>query len=93
MTIGNDNQHWAQQGERGSFFLMKFIAILTRILGRRLITPILYGIVLYFFVTGRVARSSIREYQDNLARWSGRPDLQASTRRIFRQFMAIADSL
>ena len=46
-------KHWAQQGERGSFFLMKTIAVLTRTLGRTLITPILYGIVLYFFVTGR----------------------------------------
>ncbi len=53
----------------------------------------LYGVVLYFFVSGRVARNSIREYQNNLAQWSDRPDLQASTMRVFRQFMAFADSL
>lgn len=93
MTTDNNNKHWAQQGERGSFFLMKCIAILTRLFGRTLITPVLYGIVLYFFVTGRVARNSIREYQDNLARWSDRADLEASSIRIFHQFMAFADSL
>ncbi len=93
MTTDNNNKHWAQQGERGSFFLMKCIAILTRLFGRTLVTPVLYGIVLYFFVTGRVARNSIREYQDNLARWSDRADLEASSIRIFHQFMAFADSL
>jgi predicted LPLAT superfamily acyltransferase len=72
---------------------MKLIAVLTRLLGRTLITPVLYGVVLYFFVTGRVARNSIREYQDNLAQWSGRADLQASSMRVFRQFMSFSDSL
>ena len=93
MTADHDNQHWAQQSERGSFFLMKFIVVLTRILGRRLITPVLYGIVLYFFVTGRVARNSIREYQNNLAQWSARPELQATTLGVFKQFMAFSDNL
>ena len=93
MSTDNNNRHWAQQSERGSFFLMKFIAVLTRLLGRTLITPVLYGIVLYFFITGRVARNSIREYQDHLAQWSGRADLKASSMQIFRQFMAFADSL
>ena len=87
------DKHWAQQGERGSFFLMKTIAVLTRVLGRTLITPILYGIVLYFFVTGRVARNSIREYQNNLARWSGRTELKSSSMQVFRLFLTFADSL
>ena len=87
------DKHWAQQGERGSFFLMKTIAVLTRVLGRTLITPILYGIVLYFFATGRVARNSIREYQNNLARWSGRTELKSSSMQVFRLFLTFADSL
>lgn len=86
-------EHWAGQRERGSFLLMKFTAGAVRLLGRRALSPLLYGIVLYFFLFGRQARQSIWQYQANLAAWSGRSELQPSRRAVFRQFMAFADSL
>lgn len=86
-------QHWARQRERGSFILMKFTVGMTRLLGRRPIAPLIYLIVLYFFVFGRQARHSIRHYQANLAAWSGRSELRPSRRAVFRQFMAFADTL
>ena len=49
----NDKQHWAAQRERGSFWLMKLTAISLRVLGRRVMAPVLYGTVLYFFIFGR----------------------------------------
>jgi predicted LPLAT superfamily acyltransferase len=90
---GQKVEHWAGQRERGSFLLMKFTAGAVRLLGRRLLSPLLYGIVLYFFLFGRQARQSIWQYQANLAAWSGRSQLQPSRRAVFRQFMAFADSL
>lgn len=86
-------QHWAKQQERGSYWLMKFTAIATRLLGRRLMTPLIYLIVCYFFITGRKARNSAREYQQKLALWSGNSELLPSTRRIFKQFMSFAEAL
>nr|WP_298111225.1 glycosyl transferase [uncultured Pseudomonas sp.] len=86
-------QHWAWQRERGSFILMKFTVGMTRLLGRRPIAPLIYLIVLYFFVFGRQARRSIWHYQANLAAWSGRNELRPSRRAVFRQFMAFADTL
>ncbi|HSC84096.1 MAG TPA: glycosyl transferase [Pseudomonas sp.] len=86
-------EHWAGQRERGSFLLMKLTAGAVRLLGRRLLSPLLYAIVLYFFLFGRQARRSIRQYQGNLARWSGRSELQPTRRSVFRQFMSFADSL
>lgn len=88
-----NNAHWARQGERGSYALMKLTAVLARLLGRRLISPLIHAIVLYFFVFGARARRSIWQYQANLAAWSGRTELQPSRRSVFRQFMAFADSL
>ena len=93
MNQHSGNQHWAGQAERGSFFLMKFTAVAVRLLGRRLLSPLLYAIVLYFFIFGRQARLSIWQYQRNLAQWSGRSELQPSRRRVFRQFMSFADTL
>lgn len=83
--------HWATQRERGSLVLMRFTAWLARCCGRRLLSPLLHLIVGYFFLTGRRARRSIRDYQARLAAWSGRPELAPSTRRVFAQFMAYAD--
>ena len=93
MAVDNNKKHWAAQSERGSFLLMKMVAVLIRVLGRTLMTPVLYGVVLYFYLTGAVARRSIAEYQNNLSTWAERPELRASSKQIFRQFMAFADSL
>ncbi|MGO2450586.1 LpxL/LpxP family acyltransferase [Pseudomonas taetrolens] len=91
--MSEPQQHWADHKERGSFWLMKFTAFGIKLLGRRLLTPVLYGIVLYFFVFGRRARHSIRDYQQHLADWSGRSSLRPTQWRIFSQFMAFADAL
>ena len=47
--------HWANQRERGSFALMKLTVGVVRLLGRRAMTPLLYLIVLYFYLFGRNA--------------------------------------
>ena len=90
---GVQEPHWAAQKERGSFALMKLTALALRHLGRRPMTPVLYLIVLYFFVFGRRARRNVRQYQTYLSGWSGRDELRPTTRRVFGQFMAFADSL
>lgn len=85
--------HWATQRERGNLLLMRLTAWLVRRCGRRLLSPLLHLIVLYFFLTGRRARHSIRKYQARLAAWSGRAELRPTSRRVFAQFMAYADCM
>jgi len=89
----SEQKHWADHQERGSFWLMKLTALAVKLLGRRLLSPILYGIVLYFFVFGKRARHSVWEYQRRLAASSGLASLQPSLRTVFGQFMAFADAL
>ena len=91
--MSEGNKHWADRQERGSYWLMKFTAAAAKLLGRRLLSPLLYGIVLYFFMFGRTARHSAWQYQQRLAEWSGRDELRPSQRKVFGQFMAFADSL
>ncbi|WP_417661816.1 glycosyl transferase [Pseudomonas sp.] len=92
MNQANKHQHWAAQQERGSLLLMKFTVSAARLLGRKLIGPLLYLIVLYFFVFGAKARRSIAEYQQNLMFWSGKT-AAPTQRSVFAQFMAFADAL
>ncbi|MCQ4320585.1 glycosyl transferase [Stutzerimonas stutzeri] len=85
--------HWAAHRERGSFVLMKLTASAVRLLGRRAMAPLLYLIVLYFYLFGRSARQSAWAYQRHLADWSGRGELVPSWRSVYRQFMGFADAL
>jgi predicted LPLAT superfamily acyltransferase len=85
--------HWAAQKERGSFFGIKLTAIAVRVLGRRLVTPVIRLIVLYFFVTGRAARRNVAEYQARLAAWSGRADLFPRSRAVFAQYLAFGECM
>lgn len=91
--MSENTRHWADRQERGSFWLMKLTAFAAKVLGRRMLSPLLYGIVLYFFVFGRAARQSIWQYQQRLADWSGRDELRPSHKKVFSQFMAFADAL
>ncbi|MGH8380508.1 glycosyl transferase [Pseudomonas sp.] len=91
--MNSREQHWASHEERGSFWLMKLTASGVKLLGRRLLSPLLYGIVLYFFLFGRKARHSAWEYQQRLADWSGQATLRPSHWKVFGQFMAFADAL
>ena len=91
--MSDSTKHWADREERGSYWLMKLTAVAAKVLGRRLLSPVLYGIVLYFFLFGRTARQSAWQYQQRLAEWSGRDELRPTHKKVFGQFMAFADSL
>ncbi|WP_191489866.1 glycosyl transferase [Pseudomonas sp. FEN] len=91
--MSDAQKHWADQQERGSFWLMKLTAFGVKVLGRRVLSPLLHGIVLYFFLFGRSARQSAWHYQQHLADWSGQSALRPTRMKVFRQFMAFADSL
>src|SRR3546814_17111675 len=72
MSLETDKQHWADRQERGSFWLMNLTAFAAKVLGRRLLSPLLYGIVLSFFIFVRSARQAAWQYQPRLAAWHGR---------------------
>ena len=91
--MSDAQKHWADRQERGSFWLMKLTAFGVKVLGRRVLSPVLHGIVLYFFLFGRSARQSAWHYQQRLADWSGQSHLRPTRMNVFRQFMAFADSL
>ncbi len=85
--------HWAERREQGSYRLMKLTATAVRLLGRRAMAPLLYLIVLYYYLCVPSARRSAHEYQQRLAAWSGQATLAPTTASVFRQFMAFADAM
>lgn len=85
--------HWTAQKERGSFLGLKLTAIAVRLLGRGLATPVIWLVVLYFYVTGRTTRRNVADYQRRLAAWSGRTDLFPRRRAAFAQYRAFGDCM
>ena len=87
-----DDTHWAQQSERGSPLLMRLTAWAIRHMGRRALAPIVWLIVLYFYLTGRQARTSIAQYQARLRRC--RPEVSLPPYApVYRQFLAFSVAL
>ncbi|MET0935804.1 MAG: glycosyl transferase [Luteibacter sp.] len=91
--VAGASAHWASRKERGSFLGMKLTAIAVRVLGRRPVTPVIYLIVLYFFVTGRRTRRCVADYQRRLAAWSGRSGLFPRARPVFAQYLAFGECM
>ena len=91
--MSESREHWADHKERGSFRLMQLTAFGIKLLGRRVLSPVLYAIVLYFFLFGKRARRSSWLYQQRLADWSGRNELRPTRWRVFGQYTAFADAL
>jgi predicted LPLAT superfamily acyltransferase len=85
--------HWSAQKERGSFLGLKLTALAVRLLGRGPVTPVIWLVVFYFFVTGRSARHNVVEYQRRLAAWSGRTDLFPRRRAALAQYRAFGDCM
>jgi len=53
---------WAQVRERGSDFWLSILVMMYRVLGRSFCRLVLYPVVFFFFITGRVAREASRDY-------------------------------
>lgn len=91
--MSEPSQHWADHQERGSFWLMKLTAALVRLLGRRVLSPLIHVIVAYFFLFGRRARRSAWQYQQRLRQWNAGQTPAPGSWQVFRQFMAFAEAL
>ncbi|MBE9519747.1 MAG: lipid A biosynthesis acyltransferase, partial [Proteobacteria bacterium] len=63
-------EHWSNQKERGSPFLVRFIFLVAMKLGRKITRILLYPITFYFLVAAPIQRRASREYFSRL--WNRR---------------------
>jgi len=76
---------WTRRPERGSLFLVRFMAWLSLRAGRGPSRVLVRAIAVYFFATGRAARRSSRQF---LERVLGRAPTLAEQYRVFFRFAA-----
>lgn len=70
--VAESRQHWSLLAERGGVLGLRIVFVVYRLLGRRVAGFLLYPIVVYFFLTGRTARSASMAYLRRVHRRSGR---------------------
>lgn len=90
----NSIQHWAKQQERGSKSALWITRHLVSYCPAWLLIPIVYLVVIYFYLTAPTARRSVAHYQQLLVQTF--PDLALTLRlkgSVFRQFYAFAISI
>lgn len=101
----NDSQqksptHWSQLRERGSSLGLGIMFFLFKLPGRAFFSAALYPVMLYFFLTNRIARNASLEflrqvyhYAPDQSPWQKRPGLKQSFANFLSFGQAIADKL
>lgn len=84
------SHHWAEIDERGMYFGMRFLGMVYRIAGRRVCLAIMLPVIVYFYLTGGIARRASRDFLVRSAQHGG---TVAPTRwNSFRHFLGFGES-
>jgi predicted LPLAT superfamily acyltransferase len=67
------SSHWADMGERGLYWGIRFLGLTYRLAGRRVCLTVMAPIILYFFLTGRKAREASMDFLGRVARVRDEP--------------------
>ncbi|MGH8217228.1 MAG: glycosyl transferase [Steroidobacteraceae bacterium] len=84
---------WATTRERGALLAMRLMMLGLRLMSRRLATPIVQAVTLYFFVFGRRTRQASLEYLRRIAREAPESGLAPTRRWAYRHFVAFAQAI
>ncbi len=92
------DQHWAQQQERGAYWGLVLMFWLYRVGGRPLFGAVLYPVMAYFFLFGKVARTASlaflqRAYRTGKSALTTEPGYWTSFRHMLAFGHAILDKL
>jgi len=86
-------QHWAHQAERGSLLWMRVGFGAVRLLGRRMLAPIVWLVTLYFYLSRRNARRAIAEYQRRLQHSAAPDAVLPRLFPVYRQYLKFGEAL
>lgn len=87
MSSNSNAMHWTARRERGSAYLIRFIAWLALVSGRRVTRVLLYPITLYFLIFAPLPRRCSKQYLDRAL------DRRATWRDVFRHFHCFAGTI
>ncbi len=86
-------QYWYAQREAGAFWGMRFTFAVLNLIGRKGVAPLVYLVVMYFFVFGKKARAASLDYLTHVAQYSPATGLQPTLWTSFRHFLGFAGAI
>lgn len=89
-----NHTHWSQLEERGTYLGIRVLFGIYNLLGRIVLIPVLYPVVLYFFLFSTLARKSSMAYLNrSLNQDNSKPQIRITLWHSFHHFMAFAQSI
>lgn len=86
-------KHWANIQEQGSYWGMRLVLFMQRMLGRRLCFLLMLPVTLFYFLISRHARLASLDYLQRLSRYYPHLSLQANHSTSFRHFLAFTAAI
>jgi len=64
----SEGKHWSKAQERGTYFGMKTLLVIYKLLGRNVLSVILYPVIVYLYFTGKEGRLASKQYLNKVAK-------------------------
>jgi len=64
----NERKHWSKMQERGTYFGMQLLLVVYRIFGRKILSVILYPVVVYLYFSGGSSKRASTEYFQRISK-------------------------
>ena len=96
MSPTQPNKAWSAQNERGgqmAYWGMKLMLRAYAVGGRPLFALILYPVLAWFFIFGRLSRQASQQYLHKLAQFAPQLHLRATYWLSWRHFLSFADTI
>ncbi|ASM56117.1 acyltransferase [Pseudoalteromonas nigrifaciens] len=84
-------KHWSKMQERGNYLGIQTLLFTHKILGRKGLWLILFPVVVYLFITGRIARAASKQFLQQVNLYTGTGQ-SVTLRQQLKHFCSFADS-
>lgn len=82
----NERKHWSKMQERGTYFGMQVLLFVYRIFGRKILSVILYPVVVYLYFSGGASKQASSEYLQKVSKikqWSKPVDYRTGIKHFY----------
>lgn len=81
-------RHWSNMNEKGGLISLKLMLLCYRVLGKKLTYLVMYPVMVYYYMTSRIARQASKQYLTYL-----RQRTQTKQPHSFRHFMSFGQAI
>lgn len=92
----NNVKHWSKMQERGTYLGMQVLLFVYRLFGRKLLSVILFPVVVYFYFSGGASKKASHQYLLKIAHrqnWAKKPDYKSGIKHFYCFAQSVFDKI